>query len=184
MRRIETDIQGVCILEPEVHSDDRGFFSETYNEEVFREHGIADRFVQDNHSRSVRWTLRGLHYQLKYAQAKLCRVVSGEVVDVVVDIRKGSPTFGHYVAATLSGENKLQLYMPAGFAHGFLVLSDTADFLYKCSDFYHREDEYGIAWDDPLIGIPWEVERPILSARDRQNKFLSAVPPELLPSMK
>jgi dTDP-4-dehydrorhamnose 3,5-epimerase len=184
MRRIETDIRGMCVLEPKLFSDERGFFLETYNESVFRSLGITESFVQDNHSCSVKGTLRGLHYQLKHAQAKLCRVVRGEVMDVAVDIRRRSPTFGRYFALRLSAENKLQLYIPPGLAHGFLVLSDSAEFLYKCSDFYHPEDEYGIAWNDPEIGIPWPIKEPVLSVKDQQNLFLSAVPPDRLPEMK
>ncbi|HEY7910596.1 MAG TPA: dTDP-4-dehydrorhamnose 3,5-epimerase [Blastocatellia bacterium] len=184
MRRIETDISGMCVLEPKLFSDERGFFMETYNESVFRSLGITGSFVQDNHSCSVKGTLRGLHYQLKHAQAKLCRVVRGEVMDVAVDIRRGSPTFGRHFALRLSSENKLQLYIPPGLAHGFLVLSDSAEFLYKCSDFYHPEDEYGIAWNDPEIGIEWPINEPILSVKDQRNLFLSAVPIDRLPEMK
>jgi dTDP-4-dehydrorhamnose 3,5-epimerase len=184
MRRIETDISGMCVLEPKLFSDERGFFMETYNESVFRGLGITGSFVQDNHSCSVKGTLRGLHYQLKHAQAKLCRVVRGEVMDVAVDIRRGSPTFGRHFALRLSSENKLQLYIPPGLAHGFLVLSDSAEFLYKCSDFYHPEDEYGIAWNDPEIGIEWPINEPILSVKDQRNLFLSAVPIDRLPEMK
>ncbi len=184
MRRIETEIPGVCVLEPKVFSDDRGFFLESYNKGVLEKLGITDQFVQDNHSCSVKGTLRGLHYQLEHAQAKLCRVIRGEVMDVAVDIRKGSPTFGKYVAVTLSAENMLQIYIPPGLAHGFLVLSDAAEFLYKCSDFYHRDDEQGIAWNDPSVGIPWPIELPILSVKDQQNLFLSTVPADRLPDMK
>jgi dTDP-4-dehydrorhamnose 3,5-epimerase len=174
----------MCILEPKVFSDERGFFMETYNETVFRSLGILDSFVQDNHSCSVKGTLRGLHYQLKHAQAKLCRVVRGEVMDVAVDIRRRSPTFGRYFALRLSDENRLQLYIPPGLAHGFLVLSDSAEFLYKCSEFYYPEDEYGIAWNDPEMAIPWPIKEPILSIKDKKNLFLSEVPPDRLPEMK
>jgi dTDP-4-dehydrorhamnose 3,5-epimerase len=164
-----------------VHGDKRGFFFESYHEKKFAELGITTRFVQDNHSKSVKDTLRGLHYQLARPQAKLCRVVYGEVLDVAVDIRRGSPYFGSHVATRLSAENKLQIYVPEGFAHGYLVLSETAEFLYKCNEFYHPEDERGIAWDDPVIGIDWGMTAPILSKRDTLHRSLSKVDPESLP---
>jgi dTDP-4-dehydrorhamnose 3,5-epimerase len=182
LRRIETPLPGVWILEPQVFGDDRGFFFESYHEGRFREIGITSRFVQDNHSRSVKGTLRGLHYQLRHPQAKLCRVVQGEVLDVVVDIRRGSPHFGEWCGVNLSGENKRQVYIPRGFAHGFRVLSETADFLYKCDDFYYADDEFGIAWDDPGIGIQWNVDGPpVLSRKDRQNPTLATIDSEALP---
>jgi dTDP-4-dehydrorhamnose 3,5-epimerase len=181
MHSIETSLPGVLILEPRVFSDDRGFFFESYNLRRFEELGVNARFVQDNHSRSVRGTLRGLHYQCRHPQAKLCRVVQGEVLDVAVDIRRGSPTFGKWVSVVLSAENKRQIYLPPGFAHGFAVLSETAEFLYKCDDFYRPDDEFGIAWDDPEIGIEWGVNAPLLSAKDARNPALSAAPPEHLP---
>jgi dTDP-4-dehydrorhamnose 3,5-epimerase len=143
--------------------------------------GIHDEFVQDNHSQSVRGTLRGLHYQLQHAQAKLCRVVQGEVLDVAVDIRRGSPTFGRWVSAVLSAENKRLIYVPRGFAHGFAVLSETAEFLYKCSDFYHAEHEHGVLWNDPQLNINWNVANPILSAKDQKYLPLAQIPQELLP---
>src|SRR5262249_52025877 len=166
MKRIETTLPGVVLIEPDVFGDARGFFLESYNERKFLDLGISDRFVQDNHSRSVRGTLRGLHYQVEHPQAKLCRVVQGEVLDVVVDIRPGSATLGRHERALLSAENRRQIYIPAGLAHGFLVLSEAAEFLYKCSDFYYPELERGIAWDDPDLGIDWGIQRPILSGRD------------------
>lgn len=181
MKRIDLELPGVCIIEPDVFSDSRGFFLESYNKARFAEFGITDNFVQDNHSRSVKDTLRGFHYQLKYQQSKLCRVVRGEVLDVAVDIRQSSPSFGKWISVVLSAENKRQIYTPKGFAHGFLVLSDIAEFLYKCDDFYRREDEYGIAWDDPDIGIEWGIDNPILSDRDKKNPNLSKILPGLLP---
>jgi dTDP-4-dehydrorhamnose 3,5-epimerase len=175
MKRVETSLPGVCLIEPSVFEDERGFFFESYQEIKFAEIGIKDRFVQDNHARSVQHTLRGLHYQIKRPQAKLCRVIHGEVLDVVVDIRHGSPHFGKWESGLLSAENKRQLYVPPGFAHGYLVLSDSAEFLYKCSDFYHPECERGVAWNDPDIGINWSVRDPILSAKDRGNPSLASI---------
>lgn len=182
MKRIETSLPGVCLIEPTVFEDQRGFFFESYNEMKFAEIGIRDRFVQDNHARSIRHTLRGLHYQFKHSQVKLCRVIEGEVLDVVVDIRRGSPHFGKWVSGVLSAENRLQMYVPAGFAHGYLVLSETAEFLYKCSDFYQPEYERGVAWDDPDIGIRWEARNPILSPKDLRNPILGAIEPADLPN--
>ena len=181
MKRIDTSLPGVCLIEPLVFEDERGFFFESYNELKFAEIGIRDRFVQDNHARSVQHTLRGLHYQVKHPQAKLCRVIQGEVLDVVVDIRRGSPHFGNWESRRLSAENKLQMYVPAGFAHGYLVLSETAEFLYKCSDFYRPEYERGVAWNDPTIGITWGLLDPILSPRDARSPELSSIRPEDLP---
>ena len=171
MRVIETPLPGVLVFEPRVFEDERGFFLESFNEKRYREAGIDKRFVQDNHSYSRQGTLRGLHYQLLYPQAKLVRVTSGEVFDVAVDIRVGSPTFGQWVGTYLSGENKKQVYIPEGFAHGFCVVSESADFLYKCTDFYVPDDERGIIWNDPDIGIEWPIDNPILSPKD------SALPP-------
>jgi dTDP-4-dehydrorhamnose 3,5-epimerase len=167
-----------------VFEDERGFFFESYHEIKFAEIGIRDRFVQDNHAKSINRTLRGLHYQFKHPQAKLCRVIHGEVLDVVVDIRLGSRNFGKWESALLSGENKLQMYVPAGFAHGYLVLSETAEFLYKCSDFYRPEYDRGILWNDPAIGINWGVETPILSDKDRRNPLLSAIAHTELPASR
>ena len=176
MKRIETSLPGVWLIEPAVHEDARGFFFESYHELKFAEIGIKDRFVQDNHARSVKNTLRGLHYQIKHPQAKLCRVIHGEVLDVVVDVRHDSPHFGKWEKAVLSAANKLQMYIPTGFAHGYVVLSETAEFLYKCDDFYHPEYERGLLWNDPALGIDWGVEAPILSAKDQQNPRLAAIP--------
>ena len=181
MRRIETSLPGVYLIEPTVHQDERGFFFESYHEMKFAELGIKDRFVQDNHAKSVKNTLRGLHYQITRPQAKLCRVIDGEVLDVVVDIRRGSPHFGKWASGVLSAENKRQMYVPPGFAHGYVVLSDSAEFLYKCNDFYFPEYERGVAWNDPEIGVSWGVQDPILSARDRKSPRLSEIPVGYLP---
>ena len=148
-------IQGLCLITPAVHGDARGYFMETYNQRDLAEAGIDTVFVQDNQSRSVRGVLRGLHYQKRYPQSKLVRVIRGEVFDAAVDLRKGSPTFGQWEGVVLSEENKRQFLIPRGFAHGFLVLSEVAEFCYKCDDFYHPDDEAGIAWNDPAIGIAW-----------------------------
>jgi dTDP-4-dehydrorhamnose 3,5-epimerase len=176
MKVIETQIPGVLLIQPAVFTDDRGFFLESYNEAKFKEAGITSHFVQDNHSKSARGTLRGLHYQIERPQAKLCRVIEGEVLDVVVDIRRGSPRFGKHVSVILSAENKTQIMIPRGFAHGFLVLSETAQFLYKCDDFYYPKLERGILWSDPELDIKWGVEHPITSDRDGKHPRLSEVP--------
>src|SRR5262245_39850063 len=175
MKRIDLTLPGVCLIEPTVFEDNRGFFYESYHELKFAELGLKDRFVQDNHAKSVKNTLRGLHYQAKHPQAKLCRVIQGEVLDVVVDIRRGSPTFGKWESAMLSAHNKRQLYVPPGFAHGYLVLTETAEFLYKCGDFYRPEYERGVLWNDQDIGIMWGIVAPILSEKDRQNPPLSKI---------
>jgi dTDP-4-dehydrorhamnose 3,5-epimerase len=177
-----TSLPGVCIIELNIIKDSRGFFCEVYNREKYAEIGITSSFVQDNHSRSVCHTLRGLHYQVNKGQAKLCWVVVGEVQDVVVDIRRNSPFFGKWESVILSAENKRQLYIPKGFAHGFLVLSDFAELLYKCDEFYSCEDERGIAWNDPTIAVKWHIEEtPLLSEKDAHNPFLSDIPSEYLP---
>jgi len=154
---------------------------ETFRAEALEAAGIYDRFLQDNHARSVRGVLRGLHYQLQHPQAKLCRVVSGEVFDVAVDVRLGSPTFGRWFGVALSEENKLQIYIPQGFAHGYVVRSDSADFLYKCSEYYHPGDDRGVLWNDPAIGIEWDTLEPILSGKDQQYARLADVPHDMLP---
>ncbi len=151
----KTPIKGLYVIEPKVHGDNRGYFTETYNQNDMREFGINTVFVQDNQSMSVKGVLRGLHFQINYPQCKLVRVIRGEVFDVAVDLRKGSDTYGKWYGVILSEENKKQFYIPEGFAHGFLVLSDTAEFCYKVSDFYHANDEGGLAWNDPAIGIIW-----------------------------
>jgi len=167
-----------------VHRDARGSFVETYHQAKFASLGIKDTFLQDNHSRSVKGTLRGLHYQLHQPQAKLCRVVEGEALDVAVDIRLGSPHFGKWTSVLLSSEHQNQIYVPGGFAHGFLALSETVQFLYKCSDFYNPEDEHGIAWNDPDLDIKWGVAEPIISMRDAQYPVLAQVPREFLPEYR
>lgn len=165
----ETNIKGVYIVEPTVFGDERGYFMETYNAQAFREAGLDYSFVQDNQSRSRRGVLRGLHFQKTRPQAKLVRVMSGEVFDVAVDLRRSSDTYGKWTGAILSEENKKQLLIPRGFAHGYLVLSESAEFSYKCDDFYHPEDEDGIIWNDPDIGIGWgDVSRIVLSEKDRR----------------
>jgi len=171
MKIISTDIPDVLILEPKVFGDDRGFFFESFNQKQWEETtGVKTNFVQDNHSRSVKGVLRGLHYQIKQAQGKLVRCVFGEVFDVAVDIRKSSPTFGKWVGVVLSAENKRQFWVPEGFAHGFLVLSDVAEFLYKTTDYYAPEHERCIIWNDPDIGIEWPFDgEPRLSGKDAQG---------------
>jgi dTDP-4-dehydrorhamnose 3,5-epimerase len=166
MNVLQTPLAGVLLLEPRIFKDDRGWFFESYHEKRYWDAGLTANFVQDNHSRSSQGTLRGLHYQLNHPQGKLVRVVMGEVYDVCVDIRRGSPTFGQWYGVYLSGDNHLQLYVPPGFAHGFCVVSESADFLYKCTDFYAPGDEYSVRWDDPQIGIDWPMVDPLLSDKD------------------
>ncbi|MCD6519118.1 MAG: dTDP-4-dehydrorhamnose 3,5-epimerase [Anaerolineae bacterium] len=178
MQVIETKLPGVLIIEPRVFEDRRGFFYESYNYREYAQRGIRDVFVQDNHSRSVKGVLRGLHYQAPPGQAKLVRVVVGEVFDVVVDIRWGSPTYGQWLGVWLSAENRRQLYIPVGFAHGFCVTSEVAEFLYKVSNYYSPPDERGIAWDDPDLGIEWPITEPILSDRDQHHPRLKDAPRE------
>jgi len=174
MNVIETGLPDVLILEPRVFGDERGFFMESYNRQRFAELGLPTEFVQDNHSRSARGVLRGLHYQIRQPQGKLVRVVCGAVYDVVVDLRRGSPTFGRWEGVELTEENKRMLWIPPGFAHGYLVLSDSADFLYKTTDFYAPEHERCLLWNDPALGISWPLSgEPILSAKDRAGKSLS-----------
>lgn len=168
MNIVKTDIPDVLILEPRVFGDDRGFFLESFNQKVF-ESATGQRriFVQDNHSRSMRGVLRGIHYQVQHPQGKLVRVVSGEVFDVAVDLRKSSPTFGKWAGVVLSAENKRQFWVPEGFGHAFVVLSDSADFLYKATDYYSPEHERCIVWNDPDLGIDWQLpDQPLLSAKD------------------
>lgn len=168
MRFIETKIPGLIIVEPTVHRDARGFFMETFHAEKYAEAGIEKTFVQDNHSKSTRGTLRGLHAQARRPQAKLVRVMAGEVYDVAVDARRGSPTFGKWTAARLSDRNFYQVYIPVGFFHGFCVTSAEAHFEYKCADFYDPDDEIAVRWDDPDIGVQWPVEDPIVSEKDQK----------------
>jgi dTDP-4-dehydrorhamnose 3,5-epimerase len=186
MRRIETSLPEVFLIEPAMFGDEASFSLESYHAEKFAALGVETRFVQDNHSHSERGVLRGLHYQLQYPQAKLCRVVQGAVLDVVVDIRRGSPRFGQWTSAILSKANNRQIYVPRGFAHGFLVVSQSADFLYQCDEFYHLEDEHGIAWNDPRIEIDWAlqshgIKEPTLSKKDSHNRLLSDLSDQSLP---
>ncbi len=181
MQRIETSLPGVIELRPIVHGDVRGFFLETYHQAKYVSLGIPDTFVQDNHSRSAKGTLRGLHYQLKQPQAKLCRVIEGEALDVAVDIRLGSPHFGKWTSVLLSAAHHSQIYVPQGFAHGFLALTDNVQFLYKCSDYYAPDDEHGILWNDPVLNIGWGIAKPVLSAKDASNTPLAEIPEKFLP---
>jgi dTDP-4-dehydrorhamnose 3,5-epimerase len=181
MKVIASSLPGVCVIEPSVFGDQRGFFMETYQQQRYMENGIDATFVQDNISLSVQNTLRGLHYQHPRGQAKLVQVLQGEVFDVAVDIRKGSPTWGQWFGAMLSSENKRQMFIPDGYAHGFCVTSETALFAYKCGDFYMPENEGGIRWDDPDIGIQWPINTPILSDRDKSYTGLKGVAEERLP---
>lgn len=168
----------MLIFEPKVHGDNRGYFMETWRQSWFDEKGIDLKFVQDNQSKSARGTLRGLHYQLQHPQGKLARVVAGEVFDVAVDLRRGSASFGQWYGIILSGDNKKQLWIPPGFAHGFYVMSETAELLYKCTDSYHPEDEHSLLWNDKNIGIAWPLlnAEPLLSAKDRNGKSLLEAP--------
>lgn len=176
-----TRLPGVLLIRPQVFGDERGFFMETFHEAKMAAQGLRERFVQDNLSRSVKGALRGLHFQHPRGQGKLVRVVAGAVYDVAVDVRRGSPTFGQWVAQELSAENKLALYIPPGFAHGFCVLSDTADFFYKCTDLYAPEHEHGVLWNDPDIAIAWPVRHPILSPKDSRYPRLAQLTSELPP---
>ena len=173
------DIPGVLLLEPSVMSDHRGYFLETYHEQRYSDAGIPERFVQDNYSRSVRNTVRGLHFQEPQAQGKLVMALEGNVYDVVVDIRKGSPTFGKWYGIELSGKNLHQVYIPAGCAHGFCVTSETATFLYKCTAYYSPKDERGLLWNDPGLGIVWPITEPILSQKDQAYRTLREMELEL-----
>jgi dTDP-4-dehydrorhamnose 3,5-epimerase len=181
LQRIDTTLPGVFELRPKVFHDARGFFLETYHRGKFADCGVTDSFVQDNHSRSAKGTLRGLHYQLWHPQAKLCRVVEGEALDVAVDIRVGSPHFGKWTSVLLSANEQNQIYVPVGFAHGFLALSETVQFLYKCSDFYDATDEHGVLWNDLDINIAWGTGNPLVSEKDAKNLKLADVPREFLP---
>jgi dTDP-4-dehydrorhamnose 3,5-epimerase len=167
VKTIPTDLPGVVIIEPRVFPDARGFFFESYHAERYAQAGIPSPFVQDNHSCSARGTIRGLHYQLRRPQGKLLRAIRGTVFDVAVDIRRGSPAFGRWTGVELSAENKRQIFIPAGYAHGFCVTSDVAEVEYKCTDFYVADDQHGVLWSDPTIGIRWPVRDPILSNGDR-----------------
>jgi dTDP-4-dehydrorhamnose 3,5-epimerase len=180
---IETSLPGVLIFEPDVFGDERGFLMETYNEERYREAGLSARFVQDNLSFSAHGVLRGQHFQSPDPQGKLVQVLQGEVFDVAVDIRAGSPTFGEWIGVTLSAGNRRQFWVPEGFAHSFLVTGESALFAYKCTALYNREAEGAILWNDPEIGIKWPIEAPILSGKDRNAPLLADLPPEKLPKL-
>jgi dTDP-4-dehydrorhamnose 3,5-epimerase len=181
LKFIETSLPGVLLIEVDEFCDQRGFFKETYHQRKYLEGGIKKAFVQDNHSHSRRGTLRGLHYQLKHPQSKMVTVMSGEIFDIAVDIRLGSPTFGHWAGFHLSMSNRRQAFIPEGFAHGFYTLSDTADVTYKCSDFYVPGDDFGLLWSDPKIGIEWPDKNPLLSEKDSKNPELSEISEDNLP---
>lgn len=166
MQVFQTALPGVIVFQPQVFADERGFFFESYHQQHYQAAGVPDIFVQDNHSRSQQHVLRGLHYQLQHPQGKLARVILGEVFDVAVDIRRGSSTFGQWHGEYLSAENQRQIYIPAGFAHGFVVLSEVAEFLYKCTEYYHAADDRGICWQDPTLNISWPITTPKLSEKD------------------
>ena len=183
MKIITTSIKGILIIEPVTFRDKRGFFMETYNRNRYNASGINATFVQDNLSCSLKNTVRGLHFQIKHPQAKLIQVITGEIFDVAVDLRPGSATFGKWTGILLSDENRLQVFVPEGFAHGFCVLSEFALFYYKCSDFYAPDDEGGIIWSDPDIGIKWPVENPIISDKDKQYPNLANLSSGQLPSL-
>ena len=172
MKFINTNIELVKIIEPEIHSDTRGYFFESFKSSLFRDNKIPNTFLQDNEVRSKRGVLRGLHYQLRNPQGKLVRVIYGSILDVAVDIRRGSPTFGHYVSVELTDKNKKILYVPPGFAHGYLVMSNDSIIVYKCTNEYNQRDEYGIRWDDGDINIKWQIQDPILSKRDEKLPLL------------
>jgi dTDP-4-dehydrorhamnose 3,5-epimerase len=178
-RRLETRIEGLVLIEPRVITDDRGFFFETFRADEYADLGVHTGFVQDNHSRSVRGTVRALHFQLEPGQAKLVRAARGAVWDVAVDLRRDSPTYGQYEGFELTDENARQIFVPVGFAHGFCVTSETADVTYKVSSYYEGATERGIAFDDPGIGIDWPVDEPLVSDRDRTNPTLEEIAPEL-----
>ena len=184
MKILETSLPGVMVIEPQVFGDKRGFFLETFRDDIFKDAGIHESFVQDNHSRSSKGVLRGLHYQLIQPQGKLVRVTRGGVFDVAVDVRKGSPAFGQWYGTTLDEESMRMMYIPQGFAHGFVVLSETADFIYKCTDYYHPESEQGILWNDSEIGIKWPIVDTKLSQKDTENPILSLQSAESLPEYK
>ena len=188
MNIITTNLPGVIVIEPKLYVDKRGFFLETFREDVLLQAGINAHFVQDNHTRSSQGVLRGLHYQMTQTQGKLVRVAAGSVFDVVVDVRSSSPTFGQWYGTELNEDNIKMIYVPPGFAHGFVVLSETTDFIYKCTDYYHPESEQGIAWDDPDLNIDWSIaeiaEKISLSDKDKQNVKLKDQPAEKLPAYK
>ncbi len=177
MKIIKTDFEGLLIIEPTVYEDERGYFFESFRDDLFQQYHPGTKFVQENESLSSKHTLRGLHYQMPpYAQGKLIRVVQGEVLDIAVDLRETSPYFGKIFGLRLSAANKLQLYIPEGFAHGFLCLEENTIFQYKCTNYYHKNSERAIRWDDPTLAIPWEIENPVISPKDRSaDSFEEAV---------
>lgn len=181
MKILKTSFPDVIVIDPKVYGDSRGFFLETYQNIKYQDLGIKKPFVQDNISRSTKSVLRGLHYQLERPQAKLVSVFRGAVLDVILDVRYGSPSFGQWISVELNEENHRQIYIPEGFAHGFLVLSDEADFFYKCTDYYHPASEFGIRWNDPNIGIQWQTANPILSDKDANYPLLDQMLPHQLP---
>lgn len=183
MKVERTKLAGIVVLEPDVYEDDRGYFLETWSEKRYAEAGVPERLVQDNLSMSRKGVLRGLHLQHPHGQGKLVQVLAGEVFDVAVDVRVGSPTYGQWLGTILSSTNKRQVYIPPGFAHGFCVLSDEALFAYKCTEFYRRESELGIIYCDPDIGIDWPVAQPVLSGKDAEFPRLAEVDPDRLPQM-
>lgn len=177
----DAGLAGVLLIKPDLFGDARGFFAELYHRQKYITAGLAKTFVQDNQSRSVKGVLRGLHYQLRHPQGKLVCAARGEIFDVAVDIRRGSPTFGRWTGHVLSDTNRCQMYVPEGFAHGFCVLSDTADVVYKCTDFFDPEDDRGILWSDPDIGIAWPIAQPLISDRDSRHPLLREASTEVLP---
>jgi len=184
MKVTQTKLPGVLIIEPEIFGDSRGFFYESFQAARYQECGMPQHFVQDNISRSSQGVLRGLHYQLQYPQGKLVWATRGQVFDVAVDIRADSPTFGEHVSIVLDDENHKQFYVPPGYAHGFCVLSETADFIYKCSEYYYPQAEKCIRWDDPALGIEWPVQNPSLSTKDQAGILLSDMPTDALPRLQ
>ena len=184
MKIIQTSLPDVIVLEPKVFGDQRGFFQETFHAQRYRDVGLPDTFVQDNHSRSSRGVLRGLHYQLVQPQGKLVSVVRGEVLDIALDIRKSSPTFGQWCAVTLNDTNHRQMYVPPGFAHGFCVISKEVDFVYKCTDYYHPQSERGVLWNDPALNIDWSIplDEIMLSEKDKIQPPLAEIAEEDLPA--
>lgn len=177
MRVVKTKLEGVVIIDPVVHGDNRGFFVETHRQDRYAEAGIAGPFVQDNMSRSSQGTLRGLHYQIRHPQGKLVSVVEGQITDVAVDLRRGSPTYGEHVLVPLDDKTRRQLFVPIGFAHGFCVISESAIVQYKCTDYYDANAERGVRWDDPTLAIRWPVRNPILSERDKNLPLLASAEP-------
>lgn len=177
----ELSLPGLMVINPEVHRDERGYFLESFRGDIMTKFDLPSFFIQDNQAKSDKGTLRGLHFQLKYPQGKLVRVSMGKVLDVAVDIRRGSPTFGDHCSTILSDENHAMMFIPEGFAHGYSVLSDTAVFQYKCTQIYHREDEYGLFWDDPELNIDWEISNPTVSQKDSGLPFLKDIKKEHLP---